>query len=109
MTVERREVRFVTTPIGRHGDHELTLPPPWVGRALCAQVAPELFFPKKGESTRDAKSICGQCEVRVECLDAALTRETTEYAYGIYGGLTGAERKRLLKQNKNTQPNPEGS
>ena len=35
----------------------------WAG-ALCAQVDPELFFPEKGEPTRDAKAVCAACPVR---------------------------------------------
>src|SRR5699024_2093425 len=43
----------------------------WQERALCAQIAPEVFFPEKGGSTREAKKICLRCEVREECLQYA--------------------------------------
>ena len=36
----------------------------WQTDSLCAQTDPEAFFPEKGGSTRDAKKICGSCEVR---------------------------------------------
>ena len=46
----------------------------WQDRALCAQTDPEAFFPEKGGSTREAKRICGSCEVSSECLDYALAQ-----------------------------------
>ena len=35
----------------------------WQTDALCAQTDPEAFFPEKGGSTRDAKKVCGACNV----------------------------------------------
>lgn len=69
----------------------------WEERALCAQTDPEAFFPLKGSSTREAKQVCNSCEVRAECLTTALTRDEP---YGIWGGLTGNERRRLRKQHR---------
>jgi WhiB family redox-sensing transcriptional regulator len=37
----------------------------WQTDALCAQTDPEAFFPEKGGSTRDAKKVCGACNVPV--------------------------------------------
>ncbi len=39
----------------------------WQHKALCSQTDPEAFFPEKGGSTRDAKRVCAQCEVREQC------------------------------------------
>lgn len=64
----------------------------WRWRALCAQTDPEAFFPEKGGSTRAAKQICLLCEVRVECLEAALDNEER---FGIWGGLSERERRKL--------------
>src|SRR5690606_8749782 len=36
----------------------------WQADALCAQTDPESFFPEKGGSTRDAKTVCASCDVR---------------------------------------------
>lgn len=47
----------------------------WQERALCAETDPESFFPEKGGSTREAKRICGTCEVRRECLEYALEND----------------------------------
>jgi WhiB family redox-sensing transcriptional regulator len=68
--------------------------PEWQERALCAQTDPEAFFPEKGGSTREAKRICGGCDVRAECLDYALAHDER---FGIWGGLSERERRRLRR------------
>lgn len=67
----------------------------WQERALCAQTDPEAFFPEKGGSTREAKRICRACGVRDECLEFALANDER---FGIWGGLSERERRRLKKQ-----------
>ena len=67
----------------------------WQARALCAQTDPEAFFPEKGGSTRDAKRVCGACVVRSECLEYALSNDER---FGIWGGLSERERRRLRKR-----------
>jgi WhiB family redox-sensing transcriptional regulator len=67
----------------------------WQERALCAQTDPEAFFPEKGGSTREAKRICVSCEVKQECLEYALMQDER---FGIWGGLSERERRRLKRQ-----------
>ena len=67
----------------------------WQERALCAQTDPEAFFPEKGGSTRDAKKVCGACNVRSQCLEYALANDER---FGIWGGLSERERRRLRKR-----------
>ncbi len=67
----------------------------WQERALCAQTDPEAFFPEKGGSTREAKKVCLSCDVRVECLEYALEQDER---FGIWGGLSERERRRLKKR-----------
>ncbi len=67
----------------------------WQERALCAQTDPEAFFPEKGGSTREAKKVCTQCEVRAECLDYALAHDER---FGIWGGLSERERRKLKRR-----------
>lgn len=67
----------------------------WQADALCAQTDPEAFFPEKGGSTREAKKICQQCEVKAECLDYALANDER---FGIWGGLSERERRRLRRR-----------
>ena len=68
----------------------------WQERALCAQTDPEAFFPEKGGSTREAKRVCLSCEVRAECLEYALTHDER---FGIWGGLSERERRRLKRRS----------
>ncbi len=67
----------------------------WQERALCAETDPEAFFPEKGGSTREAKKICTGCDVRTECLEYALGNDER---FGIWGGLSERERRRLRRQ-----------
>lgn len=69
--------------------------PEWMSRGLCAQTDPESFFPDKGGSTREAKRTCMACEVRTDCLAYAL--EHQEW-FGIWGGLSERERRKLVKK-----------
>ncbi|HEX3731508.1 MAG TPA: WhiB family transcriptional regulator [Mycobacteriales bacterium] len=68
--------------------------PEWQDNALCAQTDPEAFFPEKGGSTREAKRICVNCEVRSQCLEYALAHDER---FGIWGGLSERERRRLKR------------
>lgn len=67
----------------------------WQSDALCAQTDPEAFFPEKGGSTRDAKRVCGACNVKAQCLEYALANDER---FGIWGGLSERERRRLRKR-----------
>lgn len=80
-----------TTFTGTGDDENLA----WQTDSLCAQTDPEAFFPEKGGSTRDAKKICGSCEVRSQCLEYALQNDER---FGIWGGLSERERRKLRKR-----------
>ena len=67
---------------------------PWATQAKCLQAEPDTFFPEKGGSTREAKRICGMCEVRSECLDFALENDER---FGIWGGMSERERRKLKR------------
>lgn len=74
---------------------EALAPPAFVQDAVCSQTDPELFFPEKGGSTKDAKSVCLACPVRVRCLTWAMQ---TDQRFGVWGGLSEKERTRLRRQ-----------
>ncbi len=67
---------------------------------LPCQNAPDLFFAldlddkKAGTSLpyAYAKKLCAECPIRVECLAYAVEADEP---YGVWGGLTTRERKRL--------------
>lgn len=66
----------------------------WQERGLCMQTDPEAFYPEKGGSTREAKKVCQSCEVREDCLNAALQNDER---FGIWGGLSERERRKLKR------------
>lgn len=70
----------------------------WQEDGLCMQTDPEAFFPEKGGSTKAAKQVCVGCEVRAECLQYALNNDER---FGIWGGLSERERRKLKKQSSN--------
>lgn len=74
-------------------------PPAWTADALCAQTDPELFFPEKGASSRDAKATCDRCTVSAECLDTALANGER---FGVWGGLSERQRRKIAAALDNT-------
>ena len=77
------------------------VPMPWVENALCAEVDTEIFFPQKGGSTAEAKSICAECLVAAECLEYALA---TGQRHGIWGGVPERKRRTLLGLPEDDDP-----
>ena len=67
----------------------------WQERANCLGVDPDLFFPERGASTKEAKGVCHGCEVQPDCLEYALRHGEK---FGIWGGLSERERRRLRRQ-----------
>ncbi len=67
----------------------------WQDYANCRGADADLFFPERGASTRKAKSICRACEVQVDCLEFAIVQGEK---FGIWGGLSERERRRIRKQ-----------
>jgi WhiB family redox-sensing transcriptional regulator len=67
----------------------------WQDDANCLGVDPDLFFPERGASTREAKEVCRGCVVREECLEFALQNGEK---FGIWGGLSERERRRIRRQ-----------
>jgi WhiB family redox-sensing transcriptional regulator len=67
----------------------------WQDFANCLGVDPDLFFPERGASTREAKEVCRGCVVREDCLEYALANGET---FGIWGGMSERERRRIRRQ-----------
>lgn len=66
----------------------------WQQRALCAQTGADFFFPEPGSSVREAKRICGMCEMRSACLEYAMDNDER---FGVWGGLSEKERLELRR------------
>ena len=77
-------------------------PAPWMADAVCTQVDPELFFPGKAERVKAAaaKAVCAACPVVNDCLQWALD---TNERYGILGGTTERDRRKLRKTAENAK------
>lgn len=67
----------------------------WLSLAACREADAFIFFPGPDGDTSAALRICSTCPVREECLAYAL--EARE-RYGIWGGTTERERRRLLRR-----------
>lgn len=61
----------------------------------CADRDTELFFPKQGETKPAAVELCRRCPVRWDCLQYALA--VSPPVYGIWGGTTETERRRMIR------------
>ena len=72
-----------------------TLDRSWQEYAHCLGVDPDLFFPERGASTREAKEVCRGCVVREDCLEYALGNSEK---FGIWGGMSERERRRIRRQ-----------
>lgn len=71
----------------------------WRELGACRGLEPSIFFPDDEDEAIDAKAVCGGCNVRVACLEHALTiREKV----GVWGGATERERRRIIRQRRRT-------
>jgi len=92
-------VQEVRTIVGSHA----ALTNDESAQAVCAQTDPDVFFPDRGGSNRDAKLICNgdprretkPCPIRLRCLEVALANG---YDEGIWGGTSPRERRRMRSQ-----------
>ncbi|MGX5653675.1 WhiB family transcriptional regulator [Geodermatophilus nigrescens] len=82
--------------------------PAFMADGLCAPTSDptvdyERWFPSdtsrsaRRKALQEAKEGCGGCPVRSECLEYALT---SNRKYGIWGGLSERERRRLQRRGK---------
>lgn len=69
--------------------------PTWQRQANCMGVDPDLFFPERGSSTYEAKEVCRGCVVREDCLEYAIVNSEK---FGIWGGLSERERRRVRRR-----------
>lgn len=71
--------------------------PGWYGEGICNQTDPESFYPSVGTGLvnhiKTAKRVCGSCPVQTKCLQYAIDNDER---FGIWGGLTAHERRKLV-------------
>lgn len=70
--------------------------PDWTG-AACIGHDPEIWYPDPTDvlGTSEAVEICHNCPVKQACLAHAMREEPAGGRYGIRGGLTPEERRKL--------------
>ena len=67
----------------------------WVSSARCRSTDPDELF-VRGAAQRKAAVICRHCPVIAECAAEALDNRME---FGVWGGMTERERRRLLKRH----------
>ena len=72
----------------------------WRTKAICRDTDPDLFFPvgTTGQALLQiakAKEVCGECPVSTHCLEYAIVNGEK---FGIWGGLSERERRRIRRQ-----------
>lgn len=71
----------------------------WMLQGSCATEDPELFFPVgDGPAAQaqiaQARAVCAGCPMLARCLEYGMTQE-----FGVWGGTSEAERRRLRQQS----------
>ncbi|MEU6279775.1 WhiB family transcriptional regulator [Streptomyces sp. NPDC047028] len=71
----------------------------WANKAACRGQQLDQFFTDSKTGISKAKQVCARCPVSQECLDEVLRSEDGS-RYGVYGGLTPAERTTLMRSRQ---------
>ena len=66
----------------------------WEKEAACRGLDTDSFYPEKDDSIGIPKRVCRACPVRLDCLEHALRLDDQ---FGIRGGLTPEERRRIRR------------
>lgn len=69
----------------------------WRAEAACREDDVDLFFATDEASQAEALARCGACPVATACLEHAIVAREP---YGIWGGTTEQERKRLARRRR---------
>lgn len=74
----------------------------WRLAGACGGIDPELWFPERsnGAETKAAKEACAPCPVKADCLQWA----NQGVEFGVWGGTTYADRRRLRIKKKQGIP-----
>lgn len=64
--------------------------PTWMADAACRGMPVNLFYPQRGDSTYEAKQVCGRCPVREDCYRFAMD---TNQTIGIWGRTSERQRR----------------
>jgi WhiB family transcriptional regulator, redox-sensing transcriptional regulator len=81
-----------------------TRPAEFWADGACYGLDPELFHPERGASTSNARAVCAACAVRPDCLRWAITNHEH---FGVWGGTSERERRRIRHRLTHGDPVPE--
>lgn len=78
-------------------DEELIRPAPgtWALLGACRGKPVDWWFPARGESVAEARSICEACPVQAQCLTHAVS---VRERFGMWGGRSERERRHIRHQ-----------
>ncbi|WP_069773060.1 WhiB family transcriptional regulator [Streptomyces sp. LUP30] len=76
----------------------------WADQAACRGQQLDDFFAEAKLRMEQAKRVCASCPVRSQCLAEAFRAEDPSARFGVYGGLTAAERRELAKRQRSSAP-----
>ncbi len=74
--------------------------PAWHADGLCRKADPGTFFPVNADGVVRAQRICNACPVKAACLTWALEHNE----YGLWGGTSERQRRRLREGLPRYQP-----
>jgi len=78
---------------------------PWAFETpACAEIGGDFWFPEQADTSKEmylAKSICGSCTHKTECLEWALVHER----HGIWGGTNEATRASIRRMRSKRSVN----
>ena len=69
----------------------------WHKDAACLEADPDLFFPERGGSSKEARAYCARCPVVHDCLTYALDNREE---FGIWGNTSERERRVLRRKRR---------
>ena len=85
--------------------------PDWHHRAACQEQDPEMFFPNRSDEQQiqAAQRVCSGCPVRSACLAEVMAWEPPGARYGVVGGLSAQQRRRMQRTTRGSQNSGEAA
>ena len=71
----------------------------WRTKGACKGLDAEIFYTDNEDHADFAISVCSECVVRLACLNHALENREQQ---GVWGATTARDRRRMLRQRKQT-------
>jgi len=79
----------------------------WRQHAACLGQPVDRFFPEDPNQYRNGVRLCEGCVVKGACLDEALQVPASIDRFGVFGGMTPPERRRLRSERAVKMPDYE--